>query len=66
MIALCLKCHAKVARTKIVLSEMPLLLLVLWREQHPDAHEQRILDFKVLLPPVSPVPLFTEEQSENQ
>jgi hypothetical protein len=64
MIALCLKCHAKVGRTKIVLSEMPPLLLVLWREQHPDGHEQQILDFKVLPLPASPVPLFTLEESQ--
>jgi hypothetical protein len=35
MIALCAGCHAKVHRTKVVLTEFPPLLLVLWREQHP-------------------------------
>lgn len=47
MIALCPGCHAKVHRTKAILSQMPLLLLELWREQHPHGHEQTTLDFKV-------------------
>lgn len=29
----------------------PVLLRVLWREQHPDAHEQTALDFSMLGPP---------------
>ena len=45
MIALCPGCHAKVHRTIAVLSAMPPLLLELWREQHPDGHEQVMLDF---------------------
>ena len=32
MISLCPGCHAKVGRTKVVLSQMPPLLLELWRE----------------------------------
>ncbi len=43
MISLCPGCHAKVHRTKAVLSEMPPLLLELWREQHPHGHEQFML-----------------------
>lgn len=43
MISLCPGCHAKVHRTKAVLSEMPPLLLELWREQHPNGQEQFIL-----------------------
>ena len=46
MISLCPGCHAKVGRTKAVLSQMPPLLLQLWREQHPDGHEQTTLDFR--------------------
>jgi hypothetical protein len=45
MISLCPGCHAKVERTKMVLSEMNPLLLVLWRERHPKAQEQVMLDF---------------------
>ena len=45
MISLCPACHAKVHRTKVVLSAMPPLLLELWREQHPKGHEQTRLDF---------------------
>jgi hypothetical protein len=46
MISLCPACHAKVHRTKAVLSRMSSLLLELWREQHPNGHEQTMLDFK--------------------
>ena len=45
MISLCPGCHAKVSRTRVVLSEMPPLLLELWREQHPHGHEQTTIDF---------------------
>jgi hypothetical protein len=45
MISLCPGCHAKVERTKMVLSEMTPLLLVLWREQHTEAQEQIMLGF---------------------
>ncbi len=62
MISLCPGCHAKVHRTKVVLTELPPLLLVLWREQHPDGHEQTILNFKVRKPVATVVPLdFTDE-----
>ena len=69
MISLCPGCHAKVHRTKVVLSEMPLLLLILWREQHPEGHEQTNLDFRQLgslpqmEPPVSPTPSYLTEGS---
>ncbi len=46
MISLCLGCHAKVHRTKVVLTEPPPLLLELWREQHPEGHEQTILNLR--------------------
>ncbi len=45
MISLCPGCHAKVHRTIVVLSSMSPLLLQLWREQHPEGHEQSMLDF---------------------
>lgn len=60
MIALCLKCHAKVSRTKVVRSAMPPLLLILWREQHPGAPEQTMLDFRTQQALATPVPLFEE------
>jgi hypothetical protein len=47
MISLCPGCHAKVERTKMVLAEMTPLLLVLWREQHPEGQEQIMLGFDV-------------------
>jgi hypothetical protein len=45
MISLCRGCHARVERTKMVLSEMNPLLLMLWRERHPKGHQQVMLDF---------------------
>ncbi len=64
MISLCPGCHAKVGRTKAVLSEMPLLLRKLWREQHPTGHEQTVLDFVGRQPAARPVPLFVEGDQE--
>ena len=60
MIALCAGCHAKVHRTKAVLTEFPPLLLVLWREQHPEGHEQTYLDSNVRKPRAQSVPLNFE------
>ncbi len=57
MISLCPACHAKVSRIKAVLSEMPPLLLELWRERHPDGHEQINLDFRVQRVPAENIPL---------
>lgn len=50
MISLCPGCHAKVHRTKAVLAQMPQLLLILWREQHPQGHEQTALNFAARRP----------------
>ena len=61
MISLGPRCHAKVGRTKCVLSEMPSLLLLLWREQHPDGHEQVMIDFTIRDITAEPVGLFPEE-----
>jgi hypothetical protein len=60
MIALCAGCHAKVHRTKVVLTEFSPLLLILWREQHPEGHEQTYIDFNVRKPPAQSVPLNFE------
>ena len=38
------------------------LLLVLWREQHPEGHEQVMIDFTTKVKPALPVPLFSEER----
>jgi len=46
MISLCPRCHAKVERTQMVLSEMDPVLLELWREKHPQGLEQFALDFE--------------------
>ena len=52
MITLCTRCHAIVERTKMVLSEMTPLLLVLWREKHPEGKEQLHLPLNSELPQV--------------
>lgn len=62
MIALCPGCHAKVHRTKAVLTAWPRLLLELWRQQHLTGHEQTTLDFNLKKPPAKPFPLFLEER----
>lgn len=58
MISLCPGCHAKVHRTKVVLLQMPPLLLELWREQHPHGQEQTHLDFGEKSVVAVTVPLF--------
>ena len=50
MITLCTCCHAIVERTQMVLGEMTPLLLVLWREKHPDGKEQLKLPLDLELP----------------
>lgn len=58
MISLCPGCHAKVHRTKAIRSLMPPLLLDLWREQHPQGHEQTALNFGVQAPAARKGALF--------
>jgi len=58
MITLCLAHHAMVTRTLVLLEDWPELLRVLWREQHPEAHEQTALDFCVLGPPAEQAELL--------
>ena len=60
MLTLCLACHAKVTRTFLVQDDWPEFLRVLWREQHPEGHEQHALDFAAKLPPAKNVPLFSD------
>ena len=50
MITLCTGCHAIVERTQIVLGEMTPLLLILWREKHPEGKEQLYLPLDSELP----------------
>jgi hypothetical protein len=58
MITLCLACHAKVTRTQVLRRESPSLLRILWREQHPEGHEQTSLDFSETKTPVVRNSLF--------
>jgi hypothetical protein len=39
-VTLCAGCHARVHRTRILGRWLPEILVVLWREWHPDAVEQ--------------------------
>jgi hypothetical protein len=47
-----------VGRTQFLEKEWPELLRILWREQHPEGHEQTSLDFKIKNPAAVAVPLF--------
>lgn len=58
MISLCLACHAKVTRKLALNTCWPPLLVQLWREQHPEAHEQLQLNFTLPFRAPVPVPLF--------
>lgn len=58
MISLCPACHAKIHRTRVVIRLMAPLLLELWRELHPKAHEQTALNFLPTRPPAKPGALF--------
>ena len=59
MISLCPACHARVHRTKVVVTEMSPLLLMLWREQHPKGHEQKAFHFETRVEKAAvSVPLF--------
>ena len=60
MLSLCPGCHAKIHRTKVVLSAMPPLLLELWRQLHPKGHEQVQLDFNGKKPAAKPIRSFRE------
>jgi hypothetical protein len=60
MITLCLAHHAMVSRTQMLCKDWPELLRILWREQHPEAHEQTALDFTVKKSVIKLVPLFPD------
>ncbi len=64
MISLCPGCHARVHRTLAVLAEMPPLLLELWREQHPNGHEQTNLQFRTIVSAPAVVPMFPDVEAE--
>ena len=60
MLTLCLPCHAKVTRTFYVQDDWPEFLRMLWREQHPDGHEQEALNFAAAMALAKDVPLFAD------
>lgn len=58
IISLCPACHAKIHRTRVVVRLMPALLLDLWRELHPKAHEETALNFSPARPSAKPAAVF--------
>ena len=62
MITLCLGCHAKVTRTLFMDKCWPPLLIALWREQHPEAHEQLQMSFTMPILTLKQVPLFRDDK----
>lgn len=66
MLTLCLSCHAKVTRTLFVQEDWPPLLRELWREQHPEGHEQTSLNFRAPGPVSEAVLLFAELKPNRQ
>lgn len=61
MITLCAGHHAMVTHTLFLDKSWSSLLTALWREQHPDAHEQLQLDFTMAFRAPVPVLLFQKE-----
>ena len=66
LITLCVEHHAMVTRTLVLNKCWPSLLIALWREQHPNAQEQLILDFNRRVAPKQqrlPFEKFKERES---
>ena len=63
MITLCLACHAKVTRTRVLRRDWPPSLRVLSREQHPEGHEQTALEFTLKVPCPRLGKLFDNERT---
>ena len=61
MITLCAAHHAQVERLQVAAKPMSLLLLTLWREQHPHGHEQTTFRFNAQLDPQKIASLFSAE-----
>ncbi len=61
MITLCAAHHAQVERLQVATKPMSPLLLTLWREQHPQGHEQKTLLFETHSAPQQPGALFPNE-----
>ena len=59
MITLCAAHHAHVGRLQVAAKPLSPLLLALWLEQHPQGHEQTMLQFNTRSAPAEPVALFT-------
>ena len=49
----------------MVLTELPPLLLELWREQHPNGQEQTLLNFRARKPVAAAVPLAFKDEELN-
>jgi hypothetical protein len=53
LVTLCAGCHARVHRSRILRRWLPEILVVLWREWHPDAVEQLRLPIEMSAAPPS-------------
>ena len=53
LMTLCAGCHARVHRSRILRRWLPEILVVLWREWHPDAVEQLQLEIELSAAPPS-------------
>ena len=53
LVTLCAGCHARVHRSRILRRWLPEILVVLWREWHPDAVEQLQLPIELSAAPPS-------------
>jgi hypothetical protein len=52
LICLCPRCHARIHRLKVLRRYISPFLGLLWREQHPDAPEQLLIQFDRIAVPV--------------
>ena len=66
MLTLCLACHAKISRTQFVQKDWPQFLRTLWREQHPEGHEQIRIDFNKKGPASKTAALFAESPRTSE
>ena len=65
MITLCAAHHAQIGRLRVAAKPMSPLLRTLWREQHPDGHEQTPLDFSASVPAAAGDRLFEDGRVEG-
>ena len=65
MITLCAAHHAQVERLQVAVKPMSPLLITLWREQHPQGHEQTMFRFDAQFDPQKTDALFPRKAEEG-